>query len=337
MDKGGFRKYLTKTGVKAPLTDIATIGECETLLDDWGKKGDFGKMDLNGLKRLMQQFVETGTNSRERLMALLRYSRFAKNVEIEIALLELLDGSEVLDKLSCEVRRTIGEERHTAAFKGIKLPQLGTFPVDKPKTTKAVMERLEDELGEDGCRSALLCGFHAGPYEEYLPEREAFLHSEGIDDFLRRRHKEYIAELEQHMKEGSLYWTQEIDQQVLDYVRRTPSCQVGVRRGSTICVTKVPYMAKRYFSETDQRMKRYYACHCSWVREGIRTGVEVSPNFCYCSAAFEKRPWDVIFRQPVKAEVVRSVLNGDLICEFAIHIPGEFMKSVGLTHKGEDG
>jgi len=195
------------------------------------------------------------------------------------------------------------------------------------------MERLEGELGEKICREILLSGPHAAPREEFLSEREKFQGSKGIDDFLDKRHAEYVEELEKHMKEKTLYFTQEIDENVLEYVRKTPTCQNGVREGDVIYVTKIPYMAQKYLQETNPKMKRYYYCHCPWVREGILSGVEVSPNFCYCSAGFEKRPWDVIFDQPVEADVVQSVLGGDLICKFAIHIPKRFLESKGDTSK----
>jgi hypothetical protein len=94
-------------------------------------------------------------------------------------------------------------------------------------------------------------------------------------------------------------------------------------------------MAKKYLHEKDQKMKRYYACHCPWVRESIKSGnIKISPNFCYCSAGFEKLPWDVIFDQPVEAHVVESVLKGNLVCKFAINIPKEFLESKDTTRNG---
>jgi hypothetical protein len=92
-------------------------------------------------------------------------------------------------------------------------------------------------------------------------------------------------------------------------------------------------MAKKYLHEKDPKKKRYYYCHCPWVREAILSGVKISPNFCYCSAGFEKRPWDVIFDQPVKADVIESVLRGDLVCKFAIHIPKGFLESRADTSR----
>ncbi len=34
-----------------------------------------------------------------------------------------------------------------------------------------------------------------------------------------------------------------------------------------------------------------------------------------------KKPWEVIFEGPLEAEVLESVLQGDLRCRFAIHLP----------------
>jgi len=103
----------------------------------------------------------------------------------------------------------------------------------------------------------------------------------------------------------------------------------GVREGDMIYETKIPYMTKKFLHEKDEKMKRYYACHCGCVREGIRSGLKVSPNFCYCSAGYHKRPWEIIFDQPLKAEVMKTLLKGDLVCRFAIRIPKQFLESKG--------
>jgi hypothetical protein len=108
-----------------------------------------------------------------------------------------------------------------------------------------------------------------------------------------------------------------------------------VKEGNVIYVTKIPYMAKKYLHENNERMKRYYACHCTWVREAIKSGMEISPEFCNCSAGFEKRLWDVIFGRPVKADVLQTVLKGDTICRFAIHIPQEYIESKDSRRREE--
>ena len=335
MDEQGFKEFCSKRNL-----DDGTIRahlEIARELDAFLRRKD-GSRDLSNatvddLQSFVAQLVRRKSNSWENLLALLRYSRFAKNREVEVALLELLDGSDVLENLSETLKQTVGEGRRDEVFEGIDLPPLGTHSRDKAKVTKAFMERLESRLSEKICREILSSGPHAAPKEEYLPEREKFLASKNIDDFLEKRHKEYVDSLQKHMKEKTLYFTQEIDEEVLQYVRDTPTCQNGVREGDVIYVTKIPYMAKKYLHEKDPRRKRYYYCHCPWVRETIISDVKVSPNFCYCSAGFEKRPWDVIFDQPVKVDVIETVLKGDLTCKFAMHIPKEFLESKADTSK----
>jgi hypothetical protein len=111
---------------------------------------------------------------------------------------------------------------------------------------------------------------------------------------------------------------------VIDFVERTPEIRQGVREGNVLYEVKIPYMTVEYLAETDERLKRYYYCHCPWVRESLNEGdVSVSPTFCLCSAGFHKKSWEVIFEQPLRAEIVETVLKGDPWCKIAIHLPEE--------------
>jgi hypothetical protein len=37
-------------------------------------------------------------------------------------------------------------------------------------------------------------------------------------------------------------------------------------------------------------------------------------------AGFHKKPWEVIFGRTIQADVLESVLQGDMRCRFAIHL-----------------
>jgi hypothetical protein len=308
-------------------THIKIVRQFEAFLRRKNKNRNPTNATPADIHSFMSQLMKKSENNQGNLLGLLRYSHFAGNKKTEIALLELMDGSDVLEKLSNTLRDTIGGSERDAIFEGISLPPLGTHSKDKAAITKQFMKNLETKLGEKKAREILLTGPHAAPKEEFLPEKAEFLASKSIDDFLKKLHNEYVESLEKHMREKTLYFTQEIDEEVVEYVRNTPTCQVGVRDGDVIYVTKIPYMAKRYLHEEDPKRKRYYYCHCPWVREAILSDSEISPNFCYCSAAYEKRIWDVILDQPVQADVLETVLKGDLICRFAIHIPKDFLQS----------
>ena len=120
-----------------------------------------------------------------------------------------------------------------------------------------------------------------------------------------------------------MFFNQRITDEVVAYVRGNPEIAAGVRQGDVLYVTKIPYMAHEYLAEPDEEKKRYYYCHCPWARESLVGGATpVSATFCQCSAGYHKKPWEVIFGQTLRADVLESVLKGDLRCRFAIHLPG---------------
>ena len=330
MDEQGYRRFLAerKLAEEAVRAHISIAKEFEKYLTekDSTKQISSAKSDdFDGfLKTLKKERRETFDN----LLALARYVRFANNRMLVVHALELIDGADVMENLSKNLKQKVGEAKWRDILGDIKLPTPITYPRDKPKTTKIVMERLEAKLDKEKCREVLSSNLHFVPDEAFMSSKKEFQHSNSIDDFLRNQHEEYVKELEEHAKNKTLYFTQEVDDEVVEYVRNTPTCHVGVRDGNVIYVTKIPYMAKKYLHEDNETMKRYYACHCPWVREAIRSGTKISSEFCYCSAGFEKRLWDVIFDRPVKADVLQTVLNGDLICKFAIYIPKEYTRSV---------
>ena len=88
-----------------------------------------------------------------------------------------------------------------------------------------------------------------------------------------------------------------------------------------------PWNRQAYESATDPVEKRYYGCFCSLVKEVIRTGEELSPSFCNCSAGWFVQMWEAILdRSPIRVDVVESVLRGDNRCVFAIHLPEELFE-----------
>jgi predicted hydrocarbon binding protein len=47
----------------------------------------------------------------------------------------------------------------------------------------------------------------------------------------------------------------------------------------------------------------------------------MSRTYCYCGAGWYQQLWDGIMGQPVRVEVLKSILQGDDRCSFAIHLP----------------
>lgn len=177
LDEKGFKVFCSKSKLDKETiqANVRMVKGFEAFLKKTKRKKDLSNATPSDLKPFVKHLMESGMNTWDNFLALLRYARFINNREVEVALLELLDGSDVLEKLSDILRQSVGESKRKEIFKGIELPPLGTSSKDKPKITKKFMERLETDLGEDKCREILLSGPHAGPKEYYLEERKSFL------------------------------------------------------------------------------------------------------------------------------------------------------------------
>ncbi|MFX1559026.1 MAG: hypothetical protein ACFFBL_00385, partial [Promethearchaeota archaeon] len=193
---------------------------------------------------------------------------------------------------------------------------------EKMKVTQEVLERMEKVLDPSECKRILADVAHGLPRDFRKGEREKFLKAGTVDEYLKQKRESAIAELEKHRDEGSLFYNQYITDEVVEFVKSRPDVLSGERRGNTIYHTKIPYMVQEYLEATDDRMKRYYACHCAWARESILdVVVDVSADFCHCSGGFTKMPWEAALDQPLEYEMVKSVLKGDDECSFVIHLP----------------
>ncbi|KPK72829.1 hypothetical protein AMJ87_03440 [candidate division WOR_3 bacterium SM23_60] len=268
------------------------------------------------------QLIKVGKNTADNYISILRYAYFKKLNELIIAGMEVLDGSEVIENFSNRLVSEFNQELRDYIFEGIKLPALGISPDEKPKYTRKLIARLEGKIGVDECMKFLNRGLRDRYEESRKPDREKFLKSKNIDEFLKQKHKDFVVELERHFKNNTLFFTQEISEEVLEHVKSDPYIESGVREGNKIIIKKIPHMAKEYLAEKDERKKRYYYCHCPWVKEAFEESDKpISPVFCSCSAGFYRAYWEIVFDQPVQVDVLASLLNGDPICKFAVHIP----------------
>ncbi len=200
--------------------------------------------------------------------------------------------------------------------------------IPTPPVVAEILTRMKGTLPAEMCRQVLTGNMHQIPDAQFADMREQFQKSPDIDALLADRHAHLVQDLEDHMNQGRLWYEQKITPEVADFVRRNPEIQSGVRDGDVIHVSKIPFAPQAYLDETNPTMKRYYACHCPLARSSIISGKpKVSPLLCFCSAGYEKLPFDVIFGEPVRVEVLESALGDSDRCRFAITIPAAFRKS----------
>lgn len=97
-----------------------------------------------------------------------------------------------------------------------------------------------------------------------------------------------------------------------------------IRKGNKLYVSKVPVNQEGYDkAETLEEKKKNY-CHCPFINENLDKGI--SPTFCYCGTGWYRQQWEGIIESPVKIKVLKSLLQGDDICQVEIILPSDVIK-----------
>lgn len=317
-----FKGYIQRQGVNAEdiAAAMAAIRKMEAFIKGRGRSLE--QSELGDLKDYLNILICDRENSPATLAALSRYCAFAGRNEFAIYLMPLAGVPDIYRRLSARVAAMAGSEVHEGVFDDVLVPARGSPPEHYPPVTGAIVSRLERLLDPSACRSVLAGNMHGIPAEAFMEMKQRFRASSGLDEFLDDEHRRKIENLEAHMKQGRLFYEQEITPRVLDWVKSNKEVMSGERSGDRICVTKIPFVPDDYLRATDPVMKRYYACHCPLAREALLShGTMISPVWCYCSAGFAKLKYDVIFEQETEAELLETPFRGDLRCRFAIVIP----------------
>ncbi len=324
MNEQDFREYLQKvTPNKGEVEQqILIAGKFETYLGALHPAATIQSASAQNTQHFINQLIKNGENTFENLVGIARFGHFSKNEVVLVAILELLDGSEAFEGLFRKVAEVLGEEERNKLFSEFPLPPLGLASQAKAALTRSTMKRLDDCLDEVAKHEIFFDSFRDLPAESYDEDKKKYFSLNNLDAFIEWKRMQLVTQLEAIQVSDGLFFNQKITTEVVDYVRNNAEVAFGIRNGDVIYVTKIPYMAIEYLAETDSEKKRYYACHCPWARESINHPKgEVSAQFCQCSAGFHKKMWEVIFDQPLEADVLESSLKGNTRCRFAIHLP----------------
>lgn len=321
MDEQAFREFLAKRkySEEQVAAAIATVTEFETWLA--ARQHDLASAPIDDLKQYLAELVRDGRNTRERLLDLARYCWLAKRNDFYIYFTAVFGGLGVYDSIAARLESIAGKAVRDEVFQGIAMPPLGSPPEAYPAITRLLMERLEQHLPPEQAHQVLAGNHHEIPVESFLKHKEWFKELQSIDAFLKKVHTEAVADLEKYLREGRIWYEQEMTPEVVEYVRSNQEILSAVRKGDRLYLTKIPYAGKEYLQEKDPVMKRYYACHCPLARAAIlMNDVDVPPDWCYCSGGFQKLMFDVVFEEETEVELLESALAGDMRCRFAIKI-----------------
>lgn len=330
MDFDDFKEFLQKRKIEDDkiASSIAIVEEFDAYLTKYNRSAENALYD--DLHNFSAYLIESKRNIFDNYVGLLRFGQFTKNNQLTIASMENIDGSEVMTNFSRRLIDEFGEETRNKIFDDIEVPPLGLHPMKKPKITKKLIERFLVEVDHEKCAKFLANGLRGKYTASYKPAREKFLKAENIDEFLEIKRQDFINTLTTHLEEGTLFFTQEIDEEVLEYVKNQQGMtEAGIREGGKVLITKIPYMTKQYLKETDEKKKRHYYCHCPWVRTALlEEDQPVDPIFCNCSGGYYKNFWEAVLDQSVQVELLESVIMGDNVCKFAFQLPQEIVETL---------
>jgi len=321
-----FRSFLQSQGISAQEIDgqINFIQSLERHLKTLAPTLRLEDLNQASVQSLVDFLIDTGDNTYQNFLAMVRYAKVIQNDAMFVSVFQHLDGCEVMENLHKKIAEFAGEDLRDIIFDEMPLPPLGLSGREKTLYTYRILNRMDAIFEETTCREIIKDCLRDLPEALYQEDKKDYYEicHQDIDQFLGLKGKKFIDTLERFRRGGDLFFGQKITKDVIEFIKSNTEIGQGVRVGNIIYETKIPYNTKAYMEESDPVKKRYQYCHCPWARESILKSAFVVPAmFCQCSAGFHKKRYEVVLGQALRAEVLKSVLKGDLICRFAIHLP----------------
>jgi len=188
------------------------------------------------------------------------------------------------ERLSKNLKRLAGEDIEKQVMEGCE--RLSTLE-EKALWAKKAIEKLDELVPDEITRHEIMagCSCPCFPGERIAELRSVYKKSKDIDELL-----------------GKMY--------------KNPFYVKPIREGNTIYFTKAPYDSEKFKQAKTQREKRFCYCHCEYARAAKD---RISVTFCYCGAGWYKHILEGILEKPLKVTLAKSVLQGDDICQIAVH------------------
>jgi len=322
--KDEFTEYLRgrKMGEDEVKAAVEYVKEFERHL-----KKPYEEAEVEDVKDYVSRLISMGENSEARLLALARYSQYADMRDVWIYWAAVLGGRTIFPSIRERLQALAGERALDRVFGGLDTPPLGSPPEEYPEATAELMRRLEAELSPEMYRRVLAGNHHRVPVERFLENRGRYVEAESTEAYLKEDHDRAVAELEEYAGSGRVWYEQVITREVVEFVRGNQEMLSAVLRGGKLYITKIPYAPREYLAEEDPTMRRFYMCHCPLARSAILAGgPEIPLDWCYCSAGFEKLPYDVLLGEELEVEVLESAIGGSDRCRFAVTVPAGKLK-----------
>ncbi len=326
MDLNAFEDYLKNKKITAEKISGA-IGMVQELAKFLRKSNkSLEQLEFIDIHQFSAYLIENQANLYMNYVYILYYGYFSKNHLIVEPIMELLDGAEMFPNFAKQLEEWYGEDVRKEIFQDIDMPPFGLHPKKRPEIIKTLVDRVIEKFDSEESIKFFKVGLRDKYPESYKKPKEILTQLKDIDEYLKYKHQNFVKTIEKHFQENTLFFSQPIDESVINFVKKDQMISAGIRNGNTIVMKKIPYKTLPALKETDIRKKRYYICHNPLIREALLSEDQpISPIFCNCSGGFMKNFWEAMFECEVDVELLESVIKGDEMCKFAIHIPENIM------------
>ncbi len=282
---------------------------------------DLDKINTLMLDDLIKYLVKKNMNEVDNFVILMRYFKMIKRDDLYIHLTKYTGMLDVIENIVKRLKVYIGKTKADLILKNYQYPYLGVSPYELPKYTSEFMRILEENLDEETVQKAVTGNNHGISKKAMLPEKVEYENSESLESYLKERHQRKVDILNEHYEKNEIWFEQKITKDVVDLVKSNQEMLSAVLKDEKLFITKIPYEPDKYIKAETLEDKRYFGCHCPFVREAIKAGKPlISDKFCYCSAGFAKFPFEVILNQKLEIKCLETILSGSDKCRFEIDL-----------------
>lgn len=225
-----------------------------------------------------------------------------------------------------EICNALGDEFWNELVDGISLPDIASECKCQCRNMQIFMKRLEERADAEVVKSILYKVRHGLHPSQSAWAREKFLETGDLDKFLQACHDNEMSHFIRLNQERKDFYGDEITDEVLEFIKNHPAMLAPIRKDNKLFCMAFPANMQKYLDATDDKMKRYHACHCPFAKESILSESVVSPTLCYCSLGHVMNFTEAFLGRLLEGRVIRSVLNGDLCCEYEITLPEDVME-----------
>lgn len=201
--------------------------------------------------------------------------------------------------LAKNLKKYIGEKEKRKLMKGINDLKFDTTVKERFTRVMEAIEKLQDIASEEQMYKILSGCAHIFPKSQIEKLKAVY-------DKVKKKTGDAL---------------QAIDA-VIEFMGNDPGWgKQPLREGKVIYSSKSPRDVEGYKKAKSELEKKKAYCFCPIIREHLDDGMPYT--FCYCGAGWYKQQWEGTIGNPVKIEIVKSILNGDELCKFAIHLPDD--------------